>query len=142
MTLRIVLLTIGLAARLWAAPEPRTLVCNFDGENSSKVYRVFTSVGVGSTFRLPDGWKITDDPLQFAWEDRNYFADLGIERIFGVERDGQKMAIEIKSFIGQNFSFDFYEALGQFDNYFIALSEIEPARKVALAPKTSVICAK
>jgi len=69
MTLRIVLLTIGLAARLWAAPEPRTLVCNFDGENSSKVYRVFTSVGVGSTFRLPDGWKITDfvvtDPRSF-----------------------------------------------------------------------------
>ena len=37
--------------------------------NSSKVYRVFTSVGVGTTFRLPEGWKITDfvvtDPRSF-----------------------------------------------------------------------------
>ncbi|MCI0623431.1 MAG: TrbG/VirB9 family P-type conjugative transfer protein [Acidobacteria bacterium] len=53
---------------LWAI-QPRTLSCNFDGENRDKVYKVATSVGVGTTFRLPEGWKITDfvvtDPKQF-----------------------------------------------------------------------------
>ena len=53
---------------LWAI-QPRTLTCSFDGENRDKVYKVVTSVGVGSTFRLPEGWKITDfvvtDPKQF-----------------------------------------------------------------------------
>ena len=65
--------------------------------NSSKVYRVFTSVGVGTTFHLPDGWKITDfvvtDPRSFHAESngnigivtppghpQGYFGDLHRER--------------------------------------------------------------
>jgi len=44
-----------------------------------------------------------------------------------------EIAVEIKSFLGQNFTFDFYEALGQFDNYFFALADLEPERKVMLA---------
>jgi hypothetical protein len=41
--------------------------------------------------------------------------------------------VEIKCFIGQNFSFDFYEALGQFDSYFYALADLEPDRTTILA---------
>ena len=55
-----------------AAPQPRTLMCNFDGENETKVYKVVTLPGVGTTFRLPEGWKITDfvvtDPKGFHGE--------------------------------------------------------------------------
>jgi type IV secretory pathway VirB9-like protein len=69
MTARTFILTLFLTAALWAGPQPRTLVCNFDGENGSKVYRIVTAVGVGTTFRLPAGWKITDfvvtDPHSF-----------------------------------------------------------------------------
>ncbi len=43
-----------------AATQPRTLICNFDAENASKVYKVMTAPGIGTTFRLPEGWKITD----------------------------------------------------------------------------------
>ncbi len=56
----------------FAGTQPRTLTCNFDGDNSSKVYRVVTAPGVGTTFRLPEGWKITDfvvtDPKDFHGE--------------------------------------------------------------------------
>jgi type IV secretory pathway VirB9-like protein len=54
------------------AAQPRTLTCNFDGENATQVYKVVTAVGVGTTFRLPEGWKIADfvvtDPKFFHGE--------------------------------------------------------------------------
>lgn len=84
-----------------------------------------------------DGWTITDDPLQFVWEDKIHYPDLGVERVFAVERGMEKLAVEIKSFIGQNFSHDFYEAIGQYDNYFFALAEIEPSRQVIIALSTT-----
>jgi type IV secretory pathway VirB9-like protein len=58
-----------LSAQLLSAGEPRTLTCDFDGENASRVYKVVTAVGVGTTFRLPEGLKINDfvvtDPKGF-----------------------------------------------------------------------------
>ena len=52
-----------------AGSQPRTLVCDFDGDNATKIYTVVTAPGVGTTFRLPEGWKITDfvvtDPKVF-----------------------------------------------------------------------------
>ena len=80
-----------------------------------------------------DGWNITDDPMQITWEDKDYSPDLGAERIIAAQRGTEKIAVEIKSFIGQNFSFDFYEAMGQFDSYFYALADLEPDRLVMLA---------
>jgi len=65
------LMTAMLACSLGAAAgsQPRTLVCDFDGNNATKVYTVVTAQGVGTTFRLPEGWKITDfvvtDPKAF-----------------------------------------------------------------------------
>lgn len=80
-----------------------------------------------------DGWTVTDDPLQVLWEDRLHFPDLGVERVIAIERGKEKLAVEIKSFLGQNFSHDFYEAMGQYDNYYFALAEVEPDREVVLA---------
>lgn len=80
-----------------------------------------------------DGWIVTDDPMQITWEEKDYSPDLGAERILAAQRGTEKIAIEIKSFIGQNFGFDFYEAMGQFDSYFYALADLEPDRTVMLA---------
>jgi type IV secretory pathway VirB9-like protein len=58
-----------LSAPLLSAGQPRTLTCDFDGENATHVYKVVTAVGVGTTFRLPEGLKINDfvvtDPKGF-----------------------------------------------------------------------------
>jgi hypothetical protein len=56
--LTVITLLISISAI--AAPEPRTMICDFDGENSSRIYSVTTMPGIGVTFRLPDGVKITD----------------------------------------------------------------------------------
>lgn len=80
-----------------------------------------------------DGWIVTDDPLQVFWEDKLHYPALGVERVIAIEKGTEKLAVEIKSFLGQNFSHDFYEAMGQFDSYFFALAELEPSRKVVLA---------
>jgi len=44
----------------FAAVAPVTQVCNFDGENQDRVYTIRTRPGVGTTFRLPEGWEIQD----------------------------------------------------------------------------------
>ena len=55
---------------LWAvAVTPKTRVCNFEGANRNQVYTIHTTVGVGTTFRLPDGWEISD----FVVTDTKYF---------------------------------------------------------------------
>lgn len=71
--------------------------------------------------------------MQITWEEKDYSPELGAERILAAQRGTEKIAIEIKSFIGQNFGFDFYEAMGQFDSYFYALADLEPDRTVMLA---------
>lgn len=45
---------------IMAGNQPRTLICDFDGDNADKVYKIITAPGVGTTFRLPEGWKISD----------------------------------------------------------------------------------
>ena len=53
-------------------PEPRTHIFDFDGENASKVYSIITMPGIGTTFKLPDGVKITDFVVT---DTRNFHAE-------------------------------------------------------------------
>lgn len=47
-----------------------------------------------------DGWVITDDPLRIEVGDVEMYIDLGAEQVLAAEREGEKIAVEIKSFIG------------------------------------------
>ncbi|MGK7897340.1 MAG: XisH family protein [Xenococcus sp. (in: cyanobacteria)] len=80
-----------------------------------------------------DGWMITDDPLKFKFGNVNFRVDLGAERLIGAERAGEKIAVEIKSFLNPSAVTDFYSALGQFLSYRLALESIEPDRSLYLA---------
>lgn len=60
-----------------------------------------------------DGWRVTHDPLKIEFEDLRLMADLGAERIFAAEREGSKIAVEIKVFGGESKTSDFEKALGQ-----------------------------
>ena len=53
--------------------------------------------------------------------------------MIAAEREGQKIAVEIKSFIGPPPITSFHLALGQYLNYFYALQQQEPDRKLYLA---------
>ena len=72
---------------------------------------------------LKDGWTITDDPLFIQFGGIDLYVDLGAEKIIAAEKDEQKIAIEIKSFIGPSLIADFHTALGQFMNYRLALEK-------------------
>jgi hypothetical protein len=80
-----------------------------------------------------DGWTITQDPYYIKIGGVEMFIDLGAEAIVAAEREGQKIAVEIKSFLGASSISEFHTALGQFFNYRLALEEKEPERVLYLA---------
>lgn len=79
-----------------------------------------------------EGWKITHDPLFLLIDEKKMYIDLGAE-LLKAERAEQKIAVEIKSFLGASEMTDFHEALGQFNLYQVALTLKEPDRKLYLA---------
>lgn len=70
-----------------------------------------------------DGWTITHDPLTISVGKTDLLIDLGAERIVGAERNGERIAVEIKSFVKLSLIQDLKEAVGQFVLYEGALAE-------------------
>jgi hypothetical protein len=82
---------------------------------------------------IKDGWKITHDPLKLSIGTKDMYVDLGAERLIGAEKGKQKIAIEIKSFLGDSPIADLERALGQYILYQTVLEEREPDRSLYLA---------
>lgn len=80
-----------------------------------------------------DGWAITHDPLRLQWGPKDVYVDLGAERLLAAEKSGQKIAIEIKSFVGSSVLSDLENAVGQYILYRDILAQTEPEREVYLA---------
>ncbi|QSV61394.1 MAG: fatty-acid oxidation protein subunit alpha [Dolichospermum sp. DL01] len=81
-----------------------------------------------------DGWLITDDPLSFKLtENVKVRIDLGAEKLITAEKDNQKIAVEVKSFIGLSAISEFHTAIGQFLNYKVVLTQKDPHRILYLA---------
>ena len=80
-----------------------------------------------------DGWQITHDPYTLQAGTLELYIDLGAEKVVAAEKDGQKIAVEIKSFIGPSKLSQFYTALGQFISYRAALQQQETDRILYLA---------
>ena len=80
-----------------------------------------------------DSWLITDDPLIFLVDTIEFRLDLGAERLLGAEKEGEKIAVEIKSFLGKSAISEFHTALGQTLNYRSILRKEEPDRILYLA---------
>ena len=80
-----------------------------------------------------ENWVITDDPLRLEAGGAKFEIDLGAERLLAAERGGEKIAVEIKTFLGDSPITDYHAALGQFLNYRLALELNEPDRRLYLA---------
>ncbi|HOB54198.1 MAG TPA: TrbG/VirB9 family P-type conjugative transfer protein [Acidobacteriota bacterium] len=86
-----------------AAITPRTVECNFDGANRNKVYSLTCSPGVGTTFRLPDGWEIQDFVVT---DSKNWFGQSnGTVGIVKPLEPDQDTAVVISTPHGQCFVF-------------------------------------
>jgi len=82
---------------------------------------------------LKEQWVITNDPLRIKIEGVRFEIDLAAEKVFAAEKEGRKIAVEIKSFLNNSALADFHTALGQFLNYRLALQMTEPDRILYLA---------
>ncbi|HSM83651.1 MAG TPA: XisH family protein [Nodosilinea sp.] len=80
-----------------------------------------------------DGWTITHDPLFISFGGVDMYVDLGAERILAAQRGNEKIAVEIKSFVGSSATTEFSTALGQFLKYQLALEEEQPDRTLYMA---------
>ena len=81
-----------------------------------------------------DGWQITHDPLSSSVGGVNLSIDLAAEKLIAAEREGEKIAVEIKSFLERSSAIsEFHTALGQFINYRGALKRRQPERVLYLA---------
>lgn len=87
---------------------------------------------------VKDGWTITHDPLRLRWGRRDLFVDLGAEKLLGAEKEGMKIAVEIKSFIGKSEIDDLENALGQYILYRDVMDRTEPDRQLFLAVRDVV----
>jgi XisH protein len=87
---------------------------------------------------IEDGWMITHDPLKLEVGKKDLYVDLGAERLVAAEKAGQKIAVEVKSFLGRSDVDDLEKALGQYVLYYSVLSEQEPERTLYLAIRSQV----
>jgi hypothetical protein len=82
---------------------------------------------------IGDGWSITADPYVIKYEDAELYADLAAENPLAAERHGQKIVVEIKSFIGKSPMYDFHNAIGQYIVYRNLIQVTEPEYNLYLA---------
>ncbi len=82
---------------------------------------------------IKDGWMITHDPFFFKFGQDQLFADLAAQRSLLAERQGEKIIVEIKSFIGVSAIQEFKLALGQYMLYLVVLKRTYPQYRLFTA---------
>ncbi len=82
---------------------------------------------------IKDGWTVTNDPLHLRYGSFDFYIDLGAEDLLGASKSGQRIAVEIKTFMGASSLRELHIAVGQVLNYRIVLAESDPERVLYLA---------
>lgn len=81
-----------------------------------------------------NGWIITKDPLFLNLTKQfKINIDLGCEKLLAAENATQKIAVEVKSFVGRSAVSEFHMAVGQFLNHRLALELLASERVLYLA---------
>ncbi|NET41812.1 XisH family protein [Okeania sp. SIO2B3] len=87
---------------------------------------------------IRDGWIILADPYVIKYKDAELFADLAVEKPIAAEKKGDKIVVEIKSFLSPSPMRDFEMALGQYILYRNLINLTQPEYQIYLAIKDSV----
>jgi hypothetical protein len=82
---------------------------------------------------IAEGWIITHDPYRLTIGRKKTYIDLAAEMPIAAEKDGAKIAVEVKSFLGLSEMDDLEDALGQYGVYRAILALREPDRVLYLA---------
>lgn len=70
-----------------------------------------------------EGWKITKDPYLIPSGGINFKIDLESEKVIAAEKNGDRIAVEVKSLVGTSLVYAFYPAFGQYLFYRDALND-------------------
>ncbi len=87
---------------------------------------------------IKEGWTIIRDPYTIKYEEIQLFADLLVDRTLEIERNGEQIIVEIKSFIGRSPMGEFETALGQYIIYRTLLKTVLPQSKIYLGISQSI----
>lgn len=87
---------------------------------------------------IKDGWTITHDPYTLSFGTNHVYVDFGAERILAAERQGEKIAVEVKTFRGASEMYDLEHAVGQYVFYRSLITRTQPERKLFLAVSDAV----
>ena len=88
---------------------------------------------------IADGWTITDDPLRIRAGRRNLYVDLAADRgRIGAAKDGERIAVEIQSFVADSDLDNLHRAVGQYAVYRAVLGRGKTPRKLFLAVSQEV----
>jgi len=80
-----------------------------------------------------DGWEITHDPYRVRLDRGTISIDLGAEMLLAAEKESQKVAVEVKNFIGPSNINELHRMVGQFVDYTIVLEQVDPERILYVA---------
>lgn len=87
---------------------------------------------------LKDGWTITDDPLSLKVGQKDIFIDWAAEKLLVAEKQGVKIAVEVKSFVGKSEIEDLKNALGQYYLYDKILKYLNSDKNLYIAIRKAV----
>jgi XisH protein len=90
------------------------------------------------TALVDDGWHISDDPLYLKVGNIPLHIDIGAEKLIEAEKEGEKIAVEVKTFGIPSFITALYEAVGKYLIYREALEVIQSDRVLYLAMPNKV----
>ena len=82
---------------------------------------------------IKEGWEITADPLILQFGGRNIYVDLEAESPIAAQKEGHKIAVEVKSFSNPSEVNDLEKAVGQYVMYRELLAHKESDRTLYLA---------
>jgi hypothetical protein len=82
---------------------------------------------------IKNGWTITHDPYVMRRGRQTLFIGLAAEMPLAAEKEGRKIAVEVKSLVGKTEMPELERALGQFFLYRSLLKRREPDRTLFLA---------
>ncbi|NEO40211.1 MAG: XisH protein [Moorea sp. SIOASIH] len=82
---------------------------------------------------VKDGWEILTDDYTLEYGGERLYVDIAAEKSIAAEKQGRKILVEVKSFLGRSFVNDLEKAVGQYIVYRDILVEKQLDFKLYLA---------
>lgn len=87
---------------------------------------------------IKDGWTVTHDPFSMKLGSADLYVDLGAEKVIAAEKGNDKIAVEVKSFLGKSIIAETQDAIGQFIMYQTVMADFDANRVLYLAVEDEI----